>query len=97
LWLTETGGVVQFGHAFRNRNGSGVSRAAKVIRFTLSLVSSDRQIKRAYIYDWTGGTNRARFDAGLTDSHGRPRPGYRVLCRYLLHNSDKCQVATSRR
>ena len=96
LWLTETGGVVQFGHAFRNRNGSGVSRAARVIRFTLSLISSDRQIKRAYIYDWTGGTNRARFDAGLTDSHGRPRPGYRVLCSYLLHNSDKCQVATSR-
>jgi hypothetical protein len=96
IWLTETGGIVQYAHAFRNRNGSGLSRAAKVIGYTLALISHDRQIKRAYIYDWSGATSRARFDAGLTDSAGHARPGYRVLCRYLLHNSGSCQVATSR-
>ena len=97
IWLTETGGIVQFGHAFRNRRGSGLSRAARVLAFALGLVSRERRIKHAYVYDWSGGSSGARFDAGLTDRRGRPRPAYRVLCRVLLHNSHRCQVATSRR
>jgi hypothetical protein len=95
VWLTETGGIVKFGRAFPNRKGSGLSRAAKVLAFTLALISQERQIKHVYIYDWSGGTT-AGFDAGLTDSRGLPRPAYRVLCRYLLHRSQRCQVPTSR-
>ena len=33
VWLTETGGIVQFGGAFPNKNGSGLTRAAKVLKF----------------------------------------------------------------
>jgi hypothetical protein len=95
VWLTETGGIVQFGGAFPNHNGSGLSRAAKVLDYTFGLASSYARIKRLYIYNWTGGVNSTRFDAGLTDSRHRPRPGYVVVCRHL--HGAKCRVKTSKR
>jgi hypothetical protein len=33
VWLTETGGLVRFGEAFPNRNGSGLTRAAKALAY----------------------------------------------------------------
>jgi hypothetical protein len=95
LWLTETGGIVQFGGAFPNRNGSGLSRAARVLSYTLNLAGSYSRIKRLYLYNWTGGVNASRFDAGLTDSRHRPRKGYVVVCR-RLHGA-KCSVRISSR
>ncbi len=93
VWLTETGGIVQFGGAFPNHNGSGLRRAAKVLGYMFNVAASQTRIKRLYIYDWTGGNSRTRFDAGLTDSHHKPRPGYIVVCR-KLHGA-KCNVRTS--
>jgi hypothetical protein len=93
VWLTETGGIVQFGGAFPNRHGSGLARAAKVLHYTFAVASSQRQVKRLYLYDWTGGVNSTRFDAGLTDAHHRPRAGYVVVCRQL--HAAKCRVRTS--
>lgn len=95
VWLTETGGIVQFAGAFPDRNGSGLGRAAKVLGYMFNVAGSQTQIKRLYIYDWTGGTARTRFDAGLTDSRHIPRPGYLVVCK-KLHGA-KCNVKTSRR
>jgi hypothetical protein len=83
VWLTETGGIVKFGGAFPNREGAGLTRAAKVLRFTFALAGSVAQVKRVYIYDWSGGTSSTRFDAGLTNIHGRPRAGYVIVCRQL--------------
>lgn len=83
VWLTETGGIVKFGGAFPNRNGSGLSRAAKVLGYMFNVAASQTRIKRLYIYDWTGGNASTRFDAGLTDSHHLPRPGYIVVCKKL--------------
>jgi hypothetical protein len=94
VWLTETGGIVQFGGAFPNRNGSGLRRAAKVLGYMFNVAASQSRIKRLYIYDWTGGNARTRFDAGLTDSHHVPRPGYVVVCK-KLHGA-KCNVKTSK-
>jgi hypothetical protein len=93
IWLTETGGIVQFGGAFTNSHGSGLARAARVLNYTFNVAGSESQIKRLYIYNWTGGANSARFDAGLTDSRFRPRPGYVIVCRHL-HGS-KCNVKVS--
>ncbi len=90
VWLTETGGIVKFGGAFPNRNGSGLRRAAKVLSYMFSVAASQSRIKRLYIYDWTGGNASTRFDAGLTDSHHVPRPGYVVVCK-KLHGA-KCNV-----
>ena len=83
VWLTETGGIVKFGGAFPNRNGSGLSRAAKVLGYMFNVAASQTQIKRLYIYDWTGGSASTRFDAGLTDNHHVPRPGYIIVCKKL--------------
>jgi hypothetical protein len=94
VWLTETGGIVQFGGAFPNRNGSGLRRAANVLGYMFNVAASQTRIKRLYIYNWTGGNTRTRFDAGLTDNHHVARPGYVVVCK-RLHGA-KCLVRTSR-
>lgn len=83
VWLTETGGIVKFGGQFTNRSGSGLTRAAKVLRYMFAVAGSSSQIKRLYIYNWLGGTNSTRFDAGLMNAHQQPRPGYVVVCRQL--------------
>jgi hypothetical protein len=95
VWLTETGGIVQFGGAFPNRHGSGLTRAARVLQYTFSLAySQSSRIKRLYLYDWSGGLDSTRFDAGLTDAHHHPRPGYVVVCRHL--HAKNCGVKVSR-
>ena len=77
VWLTETGGIVQFGGAFTNSHGSGLTRAANVLKYMFAVASSNLQIRRLYIYDWTGGTTSTRFDAGLMNAHDQPRAGLR--------------------
>jgi hypothetical protein len=94
VWLTETGGIVKFGGGFPNKNGSGLTRSAKVLSYMFNVAASQPRIKRLYIYDWTGGTAATRFDAGLTDAHDVPRPGYIVVCK-KLHGA-KCNVKTSK-
>ena len=90
VWLTETGGIVKFGGAFPNSNGSGLTRAAKVLKYMFALAGAHARIKRLYIYDWNGGTSSTRFDAGLTNAHEQPRQGYVVVCRQL--HASKCGV-----
>jgi hypothetical protein len=94
LWLTETGGVVQYGTDFTNKHGAGLRRAAHALEYMFKLAYTSNRIKRLYIYDWTGAGSRARFDAGLTDARGRPRQGYLVVCKHQLHNSKNCRVRT---
>jgi hypothetical protein len=94
VWLTETGGIVKFGGGFPNKNGSGLKRAAKVLKYMFGVAGSHAKIKRLYIYDWTGGTASTRFDAGLMNAKEQPREGYVVVCRQL-HGS-KCNVKTAK-
>jgi len=92
VWLTETGGLVQFEPTFPNKHGAGLTRAANALKYMFSLAASQPQIKRLYIYDWTGGINSTRFDAGLMNAHDQPRAGYVVVCK-ALHGA-KCNVKT---
>jgi hypothetical protein len=92
VWLTETGGIVQFGGGFPNRHGEGLTRAAKVLNYMFAVAGSHARIRRLYIYDWTGGNARTRFDAGLMNAHDQPRPGYVVVCKHL--HAKKCNVKT---
>ena len=94
VWLTETGGIVQFKPSFLNSRGSGLTRAAKVLKFMFSVAASQSKIKRLYIYDWSGGTPATRFDAGLTNAVGQPRVGYEVVCKAL--HAAACSVKTAR-
>jgi hypothetical protein len=84
VWLTETGGIVQFGTEFTNKAGKGLLRAAKALRYMFKLAASSSRIKRLYIFQWTGSGPAVRFDAGLIGPEGAPRPGYLVVCQHLL-------------
>jgi len=92
VWLTETGGLVRFPPDFLNVRGSGIARAAKVLKFMFKVAGEHSRIKRLYIYDWTGGTASTTFDAGLVNAKGEPRPGYVVVCKQL--HAAHCSVKT---
>jgi hypothetical protein len=79
VWLTETGGIVRLGNSFPYSQ----SRAAKALKYMFKLAKSNRRIKRLYIYQWTGATRGARFDAGLINPNNTPRPGYTVVKKAL--------------
>jgi hypothetical protein len=91
VWLTETGGVVRFAPNFPY----SLSRAAARERYMFQL--ADRyshhraglrsRITRIYPYAWSGGPKGTRFDAGLTDEHGRTRPAYKVFASYVRKRS----------
>jgi hypothetical protein len=94
VWLTETGGLVQFKPSFTNKNGSGLTRAAKVLKYMFNVAASNHRIKRLYIYNWIGGNSHTRFDAGLMNAHDQPRAGYVAVCKAL--HAAKCSVKTAR-
>jgi hypothetical protein len=77
FWLTETGGIVNFGASFP----CSTSRAASRIKTMFSIAKRYRRsgIQRMYVYNWTGAGCAARFDAGLTNPDGSPRPAYNTL------------------
>jgi hypothetical protein len=81
LWLTETGAIVVFGRSFPY----SPARAALRIATMFSIANRYRRsgIKRLYVFQWTGAPRGARFDAGLTNSDGTPRPAYAVLRKKL--------------
>ena len=95
VWLTETGGIVKFGGAFPNRKGSGLRRASKALAYMFHLAASNSRIKRLYIFQWSGATGAARFDAGITDPRYNPRPGYVTVCKQL--HAVSCHMKTSNR
>lgn len=72
FWLTETGGVVNFGSSFP----CDEERAAKRTSFMFDLARRFRRdITRLYVYNWTGADCQG-FDAGLTRRDGSLRPAY---------------------
>ena len=90
LWLTETGGIVKLSGDFP----FSLSRQTKATSYMFALTGLSRRITRLYVFQWTGGvTARERFDAGLTDVHGKPRPAYCVIYEHVLHKRS-CSVKT---
>ncbi len=84
LWLTEVGGIVAFSSHFRYNE----YRAADAIRDTLALAGKSARIKRVYLYSWFGtnqshSARKLKWDSGLVDAAGNPRPGFRVLRDWL--------------
>jgi hypothetical protein len=79
VWLTETGGVARVGRAFP----FDLRRQARATAFMLRLARRHPRITRVYVYNWTGAAPDARFDAGLTNADGSPRPAYDAFRRAL--------------
>jgi hypothetical protein len=76
IWLTETGGFVQFkttGFPF------SLKRAAARTKYMFKLAKKYKRVKRIYVYRWFGEPRSARFDAGLVGPDGASRPALKVF------------------
>ena len=85
FWLTETGGIVNFGRSFPCSTSRAASRLSWMFRIARRYRTSG--IDRLYVYNWTGAGCSGRFDAGLTSPNGTPRAGYRYLRKVLPNYS----------
>lgn len=90
FWLTETGGVAKFGKSFpcNPASASSVKKAeakqAKSVKFMFTLTKRFKaDIKRLYIYNYTGADCEGRFDAGLVRRDGTHRPAYNEVKRQM--------------
>ena len=79
IWLTETGGLVQFGKNFPRDE----QRAARATAYAIKQARDNERVARIYLYNWTGTDPKARFDAGLIAPDGTARPAYDVLRKAL--------------
>jgi hypothetical protein len=81
IWLTETGGFVQF-KGSRGFNYS-LKRAASRTKYMFKLARRYKRVKRLYNYRWFGEARSARFDAGLVNPDGSERPGLKQFRRSI--------------
>jgi hypothetical protein len=70
VWLTETGGIVNFKPSFKY----SLKRAASSTKYMFTLARRYSRVKRIYVYRWFGEPRSARFDAGLVNPDGSARP-----------------------
>jgi hypothetical protein len=91
VWMTETGGILQFAPDFPRSESRAASRAS----FTFSLASTyskrrsgyRSKIARLYYYQYTGADPSARFDAGLVNPDGSPRKAYSTFLSKARHQA----------
>ena len=85
VWLTETGGIVKF-ESFRYSPKRAANRTKWMFKLADRYDSRQRglrsKITQLFDYRWFGEPTRsARFDAGLVNADGTPRPAYSVFAR----------------
>jgi len=82
LWLTETGGLVQF----VTRESAGYpydeGRAARSVARAFAVARSDRRITRLYLYQWRG-VHGDGWDSAFISPSGKARPALEILRREL--------------
>jgi hypothetical protein len=82
IWFTEAGGIVSFTTADgRTAFPYNEARAAKAVSYLFRLSRLSPRITRVYIYQWKIDFRGNRFDAGLLNANGRPRPALSVVER----------------
>jgi hypothetical protein len=87
VWLTETGGIVTFLPNFK----TSLARASSATRYMFQLADkydSKRRgyrskVTRLYVYRWFGEPAGARFDAGLVNPDGSPRPALAQFQKFV--------------
>jgi hypothetical protein len=90
VWLTETGGIVQMLPAFTRSSERASRRTSWLFKLAGRYDQRRRglrsKIARVYAYSFFGATPAERFDAGLVNPDGSPRPAYAVFQEYTrLH------------
>jgi Glycosyl hydrolase catalytic core len=81
VWLTETGGIVNFKPSFKYN----LKRAASATKYMFKLARTSSRIKRIYVYRWFGEKRSARFDAGLVNPNGSARPALKQFKKSIKH------------
>jgi hypothetical protein len=84
-WLTETGGLYDFGSFWSKKTFHGCSKASscqlKATKYMFSQAKANKKIKRLYVYTWFGDVT-PRFDAGLV-ANGTARPALAEIKKYV--------------
>jgi hypothetical protein len=84
VWLTETGGLYRFQpQNSRQTFRPDLRRQARAMEAVFKQAIKYRsRIDRVYLYHWFGAGVTNRWDSGVLDTGGQPRPAYRVLLKY---------------
>jgi hypothetical protein len=75
VWITETGALAKFARTFP----FDLKRQRRVTRYVFGAATRFRgRVDRLYWWQWRGAARprHARWDSGLLDARGRPRPAY---------------------
>lgn len=82
FWYTETGGLARF--EAPGLNTLDLARQANRTQYMFDLAKRFRKdVTRLYSYNWVGTDGQTRFDAGLSNADGSPRPALDVVARNL--------------
>jgi hypothetical protein len=80
FWYTETGGLAEFGKNFP----CNLNRQANRTQYMFDLAKRFRaDVSRLFIYNYYGTDCSTRFDAGLVNGNGTPRPAYQTVVKNL--------------
>lgn len=84
VWLTETGGLYRFQpQNARQTFRPDLARQKRAMDVVLKTAIKYRsRIDRVYLYHWFGAWSGNRWDSGVLDLTGQPRPVYDVLLKY---------------
>jgi hypothetical protein len=84
IWFTETGGLVHRKKTSPIKFPDSPAHAALATRWVLErLATLSPRVKRIYLYHFENQGAAATWDSGVLDPHGRPRPAFGVLERWV--------------
>jgi hypothetical protein len=83
VWLTETGGIVKLLPSFKRSTSRAKARTKGMFKLVNRYDTRRRgmrsKITRLFVYTFYGVDASARFDAGLVNPDGSPRPAFGVF------------------
>ena len=83
VWLTETGGIVKLLPSFKRSPSRAKARTKGMFKLVNRYDTRRRgmrsKITRLFVYTFYGEDSKARFDAGLVNPDGTPRPAFSIF------------------
>ena len=83
VWLTETGGIVKLLPSFKRSPKRAAARTKGMFKLVNRYDTRRRgmrsKITRLFVYTFYGEDSSARFDAGLVNPDGSPRPAFNIF------------------
>lgn len=85
FWYTETGGLARF--EAKGLDTYSLTRQADRTQYMFDLAKKfDDFVTRLYSYNWVGIDGQGRFDAGLANANGSPRPAFDTVKENLAQS-----------